>query len=710
MLALWLSIKVESYLIERGVHSRPFVFRGIMASLYKISIDKLNGIGKKRAELFNKLGIYSIGDLLSFYPKGYEDWSSTVKIESLQDGMNVCIKAVLGAQIKDGVLPGGRIISKGMVYDDTGTLQLVFFNNRYISAMIHAGEEYYFYGRVTGGIGGWQMISPTFSPVGEGSKIHPIYKQTAGLNSKIIANAVKQALSYLPEKVNDPLPESVRSTFALCDLKYAIQNIHFPDNSESLASARKRLVTEELLVLNLGMRSLKEHSRGESGVDITKSYFDEFKELLPFTMTNAQSRVVGECISDLTKGTKPMNRLVQGDVGSGKTAVAAAVCHTVIRNGFQAAFMAPTDILARQHYKTFTELFKGTDIKTALLTGSMKESEKKAVRAELENGDISFVVGTHALITEKTNFYNLGIAVTDEQHRFGVSQRAKLLSKGSNPHLLVMSATPIPRTLGLVIFGDLDISIIDELPPSRKPVKTYAISTLKRKNCYGFIKNEIAQGRQAYIVCPLVEEGELENVASAEEYAAELMLNDFSDISVGIVHGHMKPAEKDEVMKKFADNEISLLVATTVIEVGVDVPNATVMTIENAERFGLSQLHQLRGRVGRGKYDSYCFLISNNRNPETMQRLKVMCSTNDGFKIADEDLKLRGPGDFFGERQHGLPQMAIADFADTKSLELSQKMADFIIFNYKNLYHDDLRLLRAEVDRLFSSNGHNCLN
>lgn len=681
-----------------------------MASLYKISIDKLNGIGKKRAELFNKLGIYSIGDLLSFYPKGYEDWSSTVKIESLQDGMNVCIKAVLGAQIKDGVLPGGRIISKGMVYDDTGTLQLVFFNNRYISAMIHAGEEYYFYGRVTGGIGGWQMISPIFSPVGEGSKIHPIYKQTAGLNSKIIANAVKQALSYLPEKVNDPLPESVRSTFALCDLKYAIQNIHFPNNSESLASARKRLVTEELLVLNLGMRSLKEHSRGESGVDITKSYFDEFKELLPFTMTNAQSRVVGECISDLTKGTKPMNRLVQGDVGSGKTAVAAAVCHTVIRNGFQAAFMAPTDILARQHYKTFTELFKGTDIKTALLTGSMKESEKKAVRAELENGDISFVVGTHALITEKTNFYNLGIAVTDEQHRFGVSQRAKLLSKGSNPHLLVMSATPIPRTLGLVIFGDLDISIIDELPPSRKPVKTYAISTLKRKNCYGFIKNEIAQGRQAYIVCPLVEEGELENVASAEEYAAELMLNDFSDISVGIVHGHMKPAEKDEVMKKFADNEISLLVATTVIEVGVDVPNATVMTIENAERFGLSQLHQLRGRVGRGKYDSYCFLISNNRNPETMQRLKVMCSTNDGFKIADEDLKLRGPGDFFGERQHGLPQMAIADFADTKSLELSQKMADFIIFNYKNLYHDDLRLLRAEVDRLFSSNGHNCLN
>ena len=372
--------------------------------------------------------------------------------------------------------------------------------------------------------------------------------------------------------------------------------------------------------------------------------------------------------------------------------------------------MAPTEILAKQHLETIQPLCDEIGVRAELLTGRVKGKARTQILEALAAGEIDILIGTHALFVEDVVFKDLACVIVDEQHRFGVSQRAKLLSKGSNPHLLVMSATPIPRTLGLVIFGDLDISIIDELPPSRKPVKTYAISTLKRKNCYGFIKNEIAQGRQAYIVCPLVEEGELENVASAEEYAAELMLNDFSDISVGIVHGHMKPAEKDEVMKKFADNEISLLVATTVIEVGVDVPNATVMTIENAERFGLSQLHQLRGRVGRGKYDSYCFLISNNRNPETMQRLKVMCSTNDGFKIADEDLKLRGPGDFFGERQHGLPQMAIADFADTKSLELSQKMADFIIFNYKNLYHDDLRLLRAEVDRLFSSNGHNCLN
>ena len=676
-----------------------------MASLYKISIDKLNGIGKKRAELFNKLGIYSIGDLLSFYPKGYEDWSSTVKIESLQDGMNVCIKAVLGAQIKDGVLPGGRIISKGMVYDDTGTLQLVFFNNRYISAMIHAGEEYYFYGRVTGGIGGWQMISPTFSPVGEGSKIHPIYKQTAGLNSKIIANAVKQALSYLPEKVNDPLPESVRSTFALCDLKYAIQNIHFPNNSESLASARKRLVTEELLVLNLGMRSLKEHSRGESGVDITKSYFDEFKELLPFTMTNAQSRVVGECISDLTKGTKPMNRLVQGDVGSGKTAVAAAVCHTVIRNGFQAAFMAPTDILARQHYKTFTELFKGTDIKTALLTGSMKESEKKAVRVELENGDISFVVGTHALITEKTNFCNLGIAVTDEQHRFGVRQRETLAAKGKEPHVLVMSATPIPRTLAIILYGDLKVSVVDELPANRLPIKNCVVGTSYRPKAYEFIAREVAAGRQAYVICPMVEEGEAEDLENVVDYTEKLRAALPPSVQVAYLHGKMRPADKNRIMEEFADKKIDVLVSTTVIEVGINVPNATVMMVENAERFGLAQLHQLRGRVGRGEFQSYCIFISTSEAKETMERLQILNHSNDGFHIASEDLKLRGPGDIFGIRQSGEFSFVLGDiYTDASLLKEASEAVDTLLCSDPELSSEDTLPLRQYFEEHRSAN------
>lgn len=681
-----------------------------MASLYKMPIAKLSGIGPKRAELFNKLGIKSIGDLINFYPRTYEDWSTVEKIENLQYGGVFCIKAILGTPISDVRISGGRIISKGMVYDDTGSIQIVYFNNKYISSMLKGGKEYFFFGKITTDTFGAQMVAPTFSPASEGMRIHPVYKQTAGLVSKTISNAVKQALSLLPKQVNDPLTEQVRRIFGLCGLRQAITDIHFPKNKEALEIARKRLVTEELVVLNLGMRNLKEHSRGESGIKIKKVYSDEFEKFLPFTMTDAQKNAVSDCINDMTTKSGPMNRLVQGDVGSGKTAVAADVCYTVVKNGFQAAFMAPTEILARQHYATFCKLFENTDVNVGLLTGSLKESEKKQVRNDLADGTINLVVGTHALITDKTEFLNLGIAVTDEQHRFGVSQRAKLLSKGQNPHLLVMSATPIPRTLGLIIFGDLDISIIDELPPMRKPVKTMLIDSMKHKRAYDFIRSEIKAGRQAYVVCPLVEEGELDNVASAQEYAAELMLKEFSDIPVGIVHGQMKSDEKEEVMQKFASNEYSLLVATTVIEVGVDVPNASVMMIENAERFGLSQLHQLRGRVGRGEFQSYCILVSDKGNAETKARLDVMCATNDGFKIADEDLRMRGPGDFFGERQHGLPQMSIADFADTKSLELSQKIADYIMFTYKDIRNDELRFLKAEIDRLFENGGQNSLN
>lgn len=681
-----------------------------MASLYKMPISRLNGIGAKRAELFSKLGIHSIGELLNFYPRTYEDWSTVEKIENLQYGGMFCIKAVLGTPITDARIKGGRIISKGMVYDDTGSIQIVFFNNKYISSMLKGGNEYFFYGRITMDSFGTQMVAPTFSPISEGTRIHPVYKQTAGLVSKTILGAVKQALALLPKDINDPLPEQVRKSFGLCGLRQALNDIHFPKNKEFLETARKRLVTEELVVLNLGMRTLRDHSRGISGIKIQYDYSADFEKFLPFTLTNAQKNAVSDCVNDMLHKKSPMNRLVQGDVGSGKTAVAASVCYTVVKNGFQSAFMAPTEILARQHYETFSKLFENTDINVALLTGSLKESEKKKVRQDLSDGKIDLVIGTHALITDKTEFNNLGIAVTDEQHRFGVAQRAKLLAKGENPHLLVMSATPIPRTLGLIIFGDLDISIIDELPPSRKPVKTVLMSAVQRNRIYNFIRSEIKAGRQAYIVCPLVEEGELDNVASAEEYAAELMLKEFSDIPVGIVHGKMKSDEKDKVMSRFVSKEYSLLVATTVIEVGVDVPNASVIVIENAERFGLSQLHQLRGRVGRGEFQSYCIMVSDKGSQNTRARLEVMCSTNDGFKIADEDLKMRGPGDFFGERQHGLPQMSIADFADTKSLELSQKIADYILFTYKDIRHEELRLLKAEIDRLFERGGQNSLN
>ncbi len=410
------------------------------------------------------------------------------------------------------------------------------------------------------------------------------------------------------------------------------------------------------------------------------------------------------------KNTSPMSRLIQGDVGSGKTAVAASVCYTVIKNGYQTAFMAPTEILARQHYETFKNLFSDSNINVGLLIGSMKESEKKLIRTQLYEGAVNLIVGTHALITDKTEFSNLGLAITDEQHRFGVAQRSKLVGKGNNPHLLVMSATPIPRTLGLIMFGDLDISIINELPPNRKPVKTMLLTSNNRHKIYEFIRNEVDSGRQAYIVCPLVEEGEADDVVSAEEYAAELMLKEFADIPIGILHGQMKTKQKDEVMQKFADGEFSILVSTTVIEVGIDVPNASVIVIENAERFGLSQLHQLRGRVGRGNFQSYCIMVSDKQNPVTKARLEVMCRTNDGFKIADEDLKMRGPGDFFGERQHGLPQLSIADFADTENLELSKKIVDYILFVYKDIRCDELKYLKNEIDRLFARGGQHSLN
>lgn len=681
-----------------------------MSSLYKIPVSKLNGIGEKRAALFGKLGIKSVGDLINFYPRAYEDWSTVKNIDTVEYGETCCIRAVVASPVTDARISVGRLISKTAVYDTTGSVQLVFFNNRFISSMLRQGEEYFFYGKFTADSYGMQLAAPTFAPVTRGTQIRPIYRQTAGLAGKTVESAVRQALQMLPQQIKDPIPEAVRSSFGLCSLRQALFNIHFPKNREQLEDARKRLVCEELVVLNLGMRNLREHSRGVTPLKITRDFSSEFETLLPFTLTNAQKNAVSDCVKDMISKSPPMNRLVQGDVGSGKTAVAASVCYTVVKNGYQAAFMAPTEILARQHYKTFSKLFENTDIKVGLLTGSLKESEKKHVRSALASGEINMIIGTHALITDKTEFNSLGIAVTDEQHRFGVAQRAKLLGKGSNPHLLVMSATPIPRTLGLIIFGDLDISIIDELPPSRKPVKTVLRTPAMRKGVYDFIRSEVSSGRQAYIVCPLVEEGELDNVASAEEYAAELMLREFPDIPVGIVHGQMKSDEKDEVMRKFAANEYSVLVATTVIEVGVDVPNATVMVIENAERFGLSQLHQLRGRVGRGSSQSYCILISDKGSRTTRERLEVMCSTNNGFVIADQDLKMRGPGDFFGHRQHGLPQMAIADFADTKSLELSQKIADDIMFRYKDIRNDELRLLKAEIDRLFERGGQNALN
>lgn len=680
-----------------------------MSSLYKTSIENLKGIGKKRAELFNRLGLYSVGDVLEFYPRKYENWTDITPIEQAEDGQTVCIKATIGNFINSVRTKGGKLLTKFSAFDDTGAVEVVYFNNKYIDSLLSYGETYLFYGKINRNITGMQMISPTFSKTADSSGLHPIYKLTNGLNNRVIASAVENAIEMLPAEINDPLPEFLRKKFDLCDYGFAIKNIHFPKSTVDLYKAQRRLICQELLVLMLGMSRLKDNSKVQTKLHITKDYTEDFLNLLPYKLTNAQLKAISDCIEDMSSKSTSMNRLVQGDVGSGKTAVASAVCYNAVKNGWQSAFMVPTEILAEQHYQSLKELFKDENINVDILTGSQTPSQKKKIREKIASGETDIIIGTHALITDKTEFKNLGVAITDEQHRFGVAQRAKLLSKGDNPHLLVMSATPIPRTLGLIIYGDLDISIIDELPPGRQKVDTMLINSTIRQRACNFIKEQVKNGKQAYIVCPLVTEGETD-LASAEEYAGELMLKQFSDIAVGVLHGKMKGAEKEQVMSDFEKGETSVLVSTTVIEVGVNVPNATVMMIENAEMFGLSQLHQLRGRVGRGKDKSYCILVSDNKNIETLNRLKTLCKTNNGFEIADADLAQRGPGDFFGERQHGLPQLAIADFADTKNLETAKNMCKYLYENQKQFSINEQKVLNATVKRLFNKGGLNIMN
>lgn len=685
-----------------------------MPGLFFKSIEELKGIGKKRVEQFRRLGVNSVGDLLMYYPRDYEDWSDPIPIAEAPLDETVCIKATLRTPMRVGMTSKrGMLISKASVEDESGWVKIIYFNNKYISSMLQAGETYLFFGKINRTDSGLQMISPVFSKPEDGGNIHPIYHLTTGLPNRIVANAVSEALTMLPKKINDPLPQWIRDRWNLQGLDFAIRKIHYPDNADELFMAKRRLVFEELLVLNLGLRYLKSSSRAENGIVFEKDYTADFLSLLPFKFTNAQSRAVRDCINDMTKTKYPMNRLVQGDVGSGKTAVAAAVCYTAIKNGCQAAFMVPTEILAQQHYKSMTSILKDTGIRVELLTGSLTPKNKRLIRENLQSGEIDLVIGTHALLTDDTEFKNLALAITDEQHRFGVSQRATLLSKGNHPHLLVMSATPIPRTLALIIYGDLDISIIDELPPGRQKIDTLVIDTKKRTRALSFIRKNIDEGRQCYIVCPLVEEGENspEGLLSAEDYAQQLMLNeDMRDIPIGILHGKMKPADKEAVMTDFKNGDIKLLVSTTVIEVGVDVPNANIIMIENADRFGLSQLHQLRGRVGRGSEKSYCILVSDNNSPDASRRLKTMKNMSNGFKIADEDLKLRGPGDFFGQKQHGLPELKIAGFGNTEDIKETQQCTEEILKASPDLSSPDLKGLKAEIKRLFSKTGDTALN
>ena len=659
-------------------------------------IEYLSGIGKKRAELFNKLGIDTVGALLEFYPRLYEDWSNCYEVSDAPLNEQCCVKATVATRVESFRIRKGLTLFKFKVTDGKMPMYVTVFNNKYAASKVEIGEEILLYGKVSGNFNRREMSSPQIEHA-TAAHIRPIYRQCEGLNSKIIEKAVKQALSELDESLYDPIPDDIRAEYKLCHKYYAIEKIHFPDNNEEMQIAKRRLVFEELLTLQLGMLMLKSRSREQTAQIIASDYTADFIKSLPFELTGAQKRAVADAVTDMAKPV-PMNRLLQGDVGSGKTAVAAALMYNTAKNGCQSALMAPTEILAEQHYHSLSKMLRGNGLTIALLTGSTPTAERRKILSLLMSGGIDIVVGTHALIQNDVDFARLALVITDEQHRFGVNQRAALSGKSEHAHTYVMSATPIPRTLALIVYGDLDISILDELPKGRQPIETYCVSTKLRLRAYNYVKKHLNEGRQGYVVCPMVEEGEMQ-LASAVSFYEKLQAGVFKGHSVGLLHGKMKPDEKDAVMRDFASGKIQLLVATTVIEVGIDVPNAVIMVIENAERFGLSQLHQLRGRVGRGEHQSTCILISDADNEESQKRLQVMCETNDGFKIADADLKLRGPGDFFGSKQHGLPTLKIASiFDDMSVLKETQRLAKRIDLSnekYAGLKNAALRLFES---------------
>lgn len=637
------------------------------------SIQYIKGVGEKRAQIFNRLGVYTVDDLIRYYPRAYQDRSKTKTVLEAQNGETVTIKATMITPVKEALIRKGLTLYKCNFTDGENVIHVTIFNNKYLAKALRTFDDYILYGKLEKSFTHASMSSPVIEKSDDSIGIIPIYPATENLNSRAIAKVVKAALEKFGS-FEETLSKEIIEEYALCPLDFAIREIHFPSCEANIAVARKRLIFEELLTLQLGLLKLKDKKEITNGFRIAKDYGKEFFALLPYSLTGAQLKAVGECTADM-QSPKVMNRLIQGDVGSGKTAVAAAVMYNAVKNGYQAAIMAPTEILAVQHYETFSKILDGTGIRIALLTGSTKAAEKKSIKAALIDGGIDIAIGTHALIQNDVEFKNLALVVTDEQHRFGVEQRASLAMKADNPHLLVMSATPIPRTLGLIIYGDLSISVLDEMPAGRKPVRTDLVDSSYHERIYNFIKKAVDEGHQAYIVCSLVEEGETELI-SAKEYAEKLSETAFKGYNLGLLHGKMKAKEKENVMAAFARGDIQILVATTVVEVGVDVPNATIMLIENADRFGLSQLHQLRGRVGRGADKSYCILVSDNESQATAERLQVVKSTSDGFRLADYDLKTRGPGDFFGKRQHGLPNLRIADMVeDMETLRKCQECA-----------------------------------
>lgn len=668
-------------------------------------IRYLKGVGEKRAGLLNKLGIFTIEQLFEYYPRDYRDFSQEMLVSDCESGENACIKATLISNVKEHMVRRGMTLYKCDFTDGKTVIHATLFNQKFLAKSLKIYEDYILFGKIEKRLSFAEMNSPQILPAKDNAGIHPIYRATEKLSSAAIEKLVRTALEQHGEFA-ETLPQEIRQKYDLIDLTAAMRNIHFPNSFELLAAARKRLIFEELLTLQLGLLKLKSKKRRESHIRIINDFTQEFLHLLPFSPTGAQLRAVKDCVADM-QGKYPMNRLLQGDVGSGKTAVAAGVIYTAVKNGFQCALMAPTEILANQHYETLSNLLGGAGIKTELLTGSTPAAEKRRIKAALACGEAQFAIGTHALIQKDVDFKNLGLVITDEQHRFGVNQRASLAEKGSEVHTLVMSATPIPRTLALMIYGDLDISILDELPPGRQKIRTDVVDSRYHKRLYEFVKKQIAAGQQAYIVCPLVEAGE-SDLLPAEEYAEQLANGAFKGINLGVLHGKMNSKSKERVMAGFVSGHIKILVATTVVEVGVDVPNASVMIIENAERFGLSQLHQLRGRVGRGKVQSYCVLVSDSESETARERLQIMKKYSDGFKIADEDLKQRGPGDFFGNRQHGLPELKIADMlSNTEILAECRRCADDILKEDFRLDLPKYAPLAEKITQMFSESLQN---
>ena len=659
----------------------------------------IKGVGEKRAKLFTKLGIDTAADLAGHYPRGYIDFNDITNIaDMINNGESCAIKAYVTKKFPPYY---GRIsIFKVLVSDGTGEMLITFFNSDYSFSKLELDHEYCFYGKAAGDFLRKEMNSPIFISADEPNKLMPRYKLTTGISQGIMSNCIKNVLKDF-EFVDD-LGEELREKYNLIPYNTALRWIHFPENKSQYDKAKYRLTFEELFILQLGLKSVKNRNKRLSGAKMEEKRIDAFYSSLPFELTGAQKRAINDCCLDMQKQV-PMNRLLQGDVGSGKTAVAAGAAYFAYLNGFQATLMAPTEILAKQHYDTLNSFLAPLGINVALLTGSLTPAKKKEIRSLIANGQVDVAVGTQALIQKSTSFNRLGLVITDEQHRFGVTQRAMLGDKGNEPHTLVMSATPIPRTLAMIIYGDLDISVLDEMPKGRLPIRTYAVDSNYHERLYKFILKYVQNGFQAYIICPLIQEGVSEK-AAAINYIQSLENTCLSGISIGLLHGKMKQSDKDAVMQEFKDNKIKVLVATTVVEVGIDVPNAVIMIIENSEQFGLSQLHQLRGRVGRGTEQSHCILVTDNKSEYTKQRLDTMVRTSDGFKIANEDLKLRGPGDFFGSRQHGLPELKIADiYADLDILRITGQAADEILRKDKHLEKPENSCYLRLINKLFEN-------